>query len=251
MKFLVQTWSNALSQKRHDRRFIGPGEQSQTAASAAANDCRRRREQIPLCPLLRAWEDDERGIQQYRVRKLVKLMSSGTALADAVEQVPGILQDDQSLAIRFGVQSGAIAKSIRPLLEDAGSSPSEPRRNLHRNLIYCGVVTFILILATTFIHIKILPALDQIGMDFSVITPTVLVVATGLEHVVITFWWFFTILALAAAWLTFTAIGGRFFRNKIAGKVFWSLSELRSADLLQKLGIAADAGRPIGGALPR
>ena len=87
-------------------------------------------EQIPLCPLLRAWEDDERGIQQYRVRKLVKLMSSGTALADAVEQVPGILQANQKLAIGFGVRSGAIAKSISTIAGRRNSLSN--RSNLHR-----------------------------------------------------------------------------------------------------------------------
>src|SRR5437762_12544622 len=55
---------------------------------------------LPLVPLLKAWTEDERGTQYFRVRWLVHLLNRGTPLADAVEQIPGILRDEDVLAIR-------------------------------------------------------------------------------------------------------------------------------------------------------
>jgi len=49
------------------------------------------------------------------------MLKTGTPLPDAVEAVPGVLSDEDVLAIRFGAQSGT-PRSNRP--PDAGKYPS-------------------------------------------------------------------------------------------------------------------------------
>src|SRR5438552_1411595 len=63
-------------------------------------------ENVPLWPLLEQWTQDERGLQRRRVKRLSRLLKSGRPLADALEEVPGILADEELLAIRFDAQMG-------------------------------------------------------------------------------------------------------------------------------------------------
>src|SRR6476620_2125190 len=63
-------------------------------------------EKLPLVPLLQAWMEDERGAQRDRLRRLIRLLNDEVSIADAVEQVPGILRDEDILAIRFDAHSG-------------------------------------------------------------------------------------------------------------------------------------------------
>src|SRR5687768_15050162 len=58
-------------------------------------------EHLPLSPLLDAWAFDQGGVQGRRVQRLSLLLKEGTPLPDAVEQVPGVLRDEDVLSIRF------------------------------------------------------------------------------------------------------------------------------------------------------
>src|SRR3954463_13896808 len=66
-------------------------------------------EQLPLAPLIKTWAADESGLQKGRLYRLAELLDRGVPLADAVEEVQGVLGDEEILAVRFGAQSGTIA----------------------------------------------------------------------------------------------------------------------------------------------
>src|SRR5262245_43895469 len=65
-------------------------------------------EKLPLVPLLESWAVDERGAQRDRVLRLIRLLNEGTPIADAVDQIPNILPDEDILALRFDSQSGTV-----------------------------------------------------------------------------------------------------------------------------------------------
>src|SRR3954471_5437768 len=67
---------------------------------------------IVLSRLLEQWGKDEMGVQRRRLHQLAFLLHEGTALPEAVEEVRGVLGDEDVLAIRFGSQSGTLAASI-------------------------------------------------------------------------------------------------------------------------------------------
>jgi type II secretory pathway component PulF len=63
------------------------------------------------------------------------------------------------------------------------------------------------------------------------------------------YWYVFALVVIAACWLVFASWPGRRLRRTILARTFWPLRELRVADVFQQLGVAAEAGRPIAGAV--
>src|SRR5262245_50701315 len=83
-------------------------------------------EKLQLVPLLEAWVEDERGAQRARVLRLIRILNEGTPVADAVEQVPNILRDEDILALRFDAQSGTLTTAVRQALSASDAGLPEP-----------------------------------------------------------------------------------------------------------------------------
>ena len=206
-------------------------------------------QQLPLTPLLEAWTADERGTQHFRLMRLLRLLKQGTPLASAVEQIPGLLRDDDVLAIRFGAQSGALAPAVRARIEQLESTPAGNVHPIRKTLIYCGIVALFGSLIVVFVRIKIIPAFVKIFHDFSTEQPEILQYSIRLDQAFANYSWLGLLIVLVVLWAMFSAWPGRFFRNSILGRFFRPVRELRAADVLQKLAVAVQAGRPISGVL--
>jgi type II secretory pathway component PulF len=202
---------------------------------------------IPLAPLLEAWADDERGVQRHRVQRLAVLLQQGTSLPDAVEEVAGALRDGDVLAIRFGVQSGTLAASLREAQQDDAARQTTPV--LRWTFGYFVLVATLFFVITTFLYVKIIPSMLAIMQDFSMDIPRVLLWSLEFASFVESYWWAFMLLALLLAWSTVSARPGRFLRNTVLSRFFGPLRNFRSAEVLEKLSVAASAGRPMTGAV--
>lgn len=206
-------------------------------------------ENLPLALLLESWADDERGVQQRRLYRLVKLLKTGTPLADAVEQIPGVLSDEEILAIRFGSQSGTLAASVRQLLDTPKSVTANRPSRLRKPAAYILVVSSFTVLMITFFQTKIVPEFEKIMQEFNMEEPAVTRWSNWLANAFAVYWWLFALLLFLVLLLASSARPGRWLRNTILGRYFHSVRELRTADVLQKLSLATEAGRPIQGAL--
>lgn len=206
-------------------------------------------ERLPLGPLLEAWAADERGVQERRLRRLIRLLNKGAPLPDAVEQVRGVLRDEDVLAIRFGVQSGALAASVRDLLDESQPNAADGTTGIRDRLFYFLVVLLFATPVVTFISIKIAPEFEKILDEFSMDQPLVVQWSRQLNEFVVNYWWIGAILGVVALWLLFSARTGRYVRHAMFRRLFRPLRELRSAEILQKLSLATHAGRPVAGAL--
>lgn len=206
-------------------------------------------ENLALAPLLERWSFDERRTQRLRIRRLAEILGTGVPLATAVEQVPGVLRDDDLLAIRFDAQLGtkttAIRKSIAELDSDSTYRPSQMRRLA----AYFAIVSLLGVLMTLFMQVEIAPELLKISNEFSMNIPEIVQVSNGLFHFVANFWWIGTILLLVVLWSMFSATPGRIIRATILGRLFSPFRESLHAGILEKLSIANAAGRPLPGAL--
>jgi type II secretory pathway component PulF len=205
-------------------------------------------QKLPFVPLLEAWTADERGTQYYRVRWLVHLLNQGTPLADAVEQIPGILRDEDVLAIRFDAQSGTVTKAIRENLDDRPSEQTSPTRRLRSTLWYFFAISLCALPIITFMMFKIWPALREIFSEFGLQLPAVTELFLRFIELFVHFAWLpiLVIIALLAS-LAF-ARPGRFVRLA-AARYVGPFRDKSSADLLRKIAIATNAGRPVPGAL--
>jgi type II secretory pathway component PulF len=205
-------------------------------------------ENLPLAPLLDEWAKDERGPQRRRVRRLVRLLHSGRPLADALEEVPGILSDEDLLAIRFDAQMGTRTAAIRRRLDESTTIGSQVRR-ARPAFIYFGIMLLIGLVFFAFLQLKIVPVFQKMFQEFSYEQPRALGWSIAIARGLASFWWAIPLALLAAIWCMFSTQTGRFIRNSILGRLLQPLRELHAADVLQKLGIATAAGRPIPGAL--
>jgi type IV pilus assembly protein PilC len=206
-------------------------------------------EHLPLSPLIAAWAEDERGVQRRRLRRLARLLKSGTPLPEAVEQVPGVLRDEDLLAIRFGAQSGTLTASVRALLDESPPEASDVARTFRSTLVYVAAVILLSLPVVAFFQISIAPQMHQIFAEYSLETPWALQWLEWLTGLVAKFWWLFALAALALIWPVFSARPGRYVRHTLLGRFVRPLRELRVADVLHKLSIALQAGRPIPGVL--
>jgi type II secretory pathway component PulF len=223
-------WRTSLSQRQGLLRMI-----------AVSNE-----ERIPLVPLLNAWLSDERGAQQYRLNRLVNLLDQGVPIADAVEQVPGVLNDEDILAIRFDSQNGTVTQAIRNRLAQPGQVESERSPRVRSTIYYFWVMLLLGTPIVAFLQIKIVPAFRQIFEEFSLGLPPVterfITISELLVHWLPAVFIIALVLSIVFAW------PGRGARRTLT-RLFSPLRVRYRANLLRLIGIAISAGRPISSAV--
>jgi MSHA biogenesis protein MshG len=205
-------------------------------------------ENLPLGPLIESWAADETGGQKHRLVHLAKLLQAGKPLADAVEEVHGVLGDEDILAIRFGAQSGTLVASIRDRLDEPHPAPSVASPRWRKSFVYFCLLICVAFFIVAFLQIKIVPEFNKIMEEFSMSPPESLKWSVAFANFFVDYWYLFALPIMALCWMAFTSTGRRV-RLAILRRLFQPLGELNTADVLQKLSIATHAGRPISGAI--
>jgi type IV pilus assembly protein PilC len=206
-------------------------------------------EKLPLGPLLAQWAEDERGVQRSRVLHLVRLLNGGLSLPDALEEVPGVLRDEDVLAIRFDAQSGTRTAAIRQMLEEPPLSAAAPIVQVRQTIAYFCVVLPIGLVLVTFYQLKIVPVILRMVQEFGIRQPAAMDWSIYLGRLFAAYWWVGVLAVLALVWSMFSTRAGRFVRYSIVNRLVRPLRDLRTAEVLETLGVAMSAGRPLPGAL--
>jgi type II secretory pathway component PulF len=204
---------------------------------------------LPLAPLIENWAEDERGIQRSRLRKLASLLKSGSTLPDAVEQIPGILRENDVLAIRFDAQMGTRATSIRRMLNRSSDGETYYVQRVRGDLFYAATVLFVGLVIVGFLQLRIIPVFQKILEEYSQQPPTAMKWSIELARLFLGYWWVAAVGLFVLLWCIISTETGRFVRQSVFGSLLKPLRDLYAADVLEKLSIAAAAGRPIPGAL--
>jgi type II secretory pathway component PulF len=206
-------------------------------------------ENLPLAPLVEKWAEDERGRQRVQLRRLAGLLKNGRALPDAIEEVGGVLSEEDLLAIRFDSQMGTRTAAIRQALDRNEPGAGGSARQVRGDVIYFVTVLFIAFNLITFIHLKIVPVFQKMLQEFGTQPPSALTWSISTANTLVSLWWLFAIGGVVVTWCLVSTRTGRFVRHSIFDHWFRSLRELHAADVLRKLQVATAAGRPIPGAL--
>jgi type II secretory pathway component PulF len=204
---------------------------------------------LPLCPLLESWLADERGVQKRRLERLVRLLNHGASLAAAVEEVPGVLREEDLLAIRFDAQTGTRTAAIRARLADAQTAASAPRSGLRAMQMYACLIFPLAALVVVFTQIKIIPVMNHILVAYSLPAPDVLRWSNHLTSMLLKYWWLAALVLIALVSWFLVAKAGRLFRRAVSRRMFSPWRHTLAADVLRMLGLAIDVGRPIAGVL--
>jgi type II secretory pathway component PulF len=202
---------------------------------------------VPLAPLLSAWAADERGVQSTRVRRLARLLAQGVPLPEAVEQVPGVLKNEDILAMRFGAQSGTLAASLRDAADSLEPSPlvGPSARKTLAWFIAFGMVAFVLV---SFMTLKIVPSYQSIFEDFDLDLPKSSLLVINFAEFFARYWYLPVLAIMAMIWGTLSFRGHGWVRA-LVDRISGGIRPIYSADLLRKLSVASEAGRPLAGSL--
>lgn len=204
---------------------------------------------VPLIPLIENWAEDDRGYQRARLRKLAARLKAGRSLPEVIEEVPGVLHDEDLLAIRFDSQMGTRTAAVRQLLNRNEPRAAIPTRKIRGDLIYIGCVTAAALAVIPFLHLEIIPKFERMLMEFSTGQPPAMLWSLYVARLFVGFWWIFATALLVIAWCLISTKAGRFVRHSIFDRWLRSFRELYAADILRKLEITSQAGRPLAGAL--
>jgi type II secretory pathway component PulF len=202
-------------------------------------------ENLPLAPVVERWMEDERGIQRLRLRKLASLLRQGRSLADAVEVVPRVLGEEGLLALRFDSQSGTRTAAMRERLAEplAGTS------RLQWVIVYLCVLVPLSAFVIGFTQLKIVPVLGKIFQEFGVQAPPALNWSLSSSSTIFSIWWLAALAVIAVLFWLLATRSGRPLRHFLFGRLARPWRQAAAADVLQKIGLAVAAGRPIPGAL--
>lgn len=202
-------------------------------------------ERLDVVPLVESLAKEHRGRYRRRLYRLARRMAAGTSLADALEQTPGALSDEQMLAIRFGIQSGTLSEVLQSLVDQREQTMNPISHRLRQIGFYGTFVSVLFLLVLSFIMVSIIPSWHRIMADFSLDTTAPLRLLTGISNAMAEMWPLIFLSLLFCVWLIKSEFSQRFFRRRVLSRLFKPIAQLRSASLLNLLAVAQQAGRPL------
>jgi len=206
-------------------------------------------ENLSLIPVLESWAEDEHGVQRFRIRRVIHQLNQGRLLPDAIEAVPGVLREEDVLAIRFDAQSGTRTAAMRSALKQQQVMDGGTKVRTVRPVVYLCIVLPISLLLIAFLQNMILPKLQKIFAEFGAEEPAAMQLSAQISSAFLHGGWLLAILAFVAFILLFSTRRGRTMRRTLAGRLFRPSHARHVADILQMIGLVSSAGRPVTGAL--
>jgi type IV pilus assembly protein PilC len=140
---------------------------------------------VPILECLRMLRDQSRSRRAARVIDLImRDVSNGKTLADALAKFPGMFDDFAVNIIRVGESSGILSSNLAYLAEEA-KKKQELRRKLIGALLYPALVTVATISITVFLTVylfpKIMPVFLSLNMKLPLSTRIVIGVSAFLQ----------------------------------------------------------------------
>ena len=208
-------------------------------------------QQVPLQPLLTAWADDEQGVQQNRVRRLGRLLDEGAPLVDAVARIPGILGDQEILAVRCIVSLNVIdLKKEYPrvqILKTDGANEKKSQHSFVRwgALAYAAVVTVLFVPVASFLLLSIMPKYEKIIEDFGMERSPAMVWYLHMGDVIAGAWWAIAVAMVLLLWVAFFPRPRRSLCRSCIGRILRIHGDICSGEVLTVMAACDSGGKPV------
>jgi type II secretory pathway component PulF len=121
---------------------------------------------LPIESLLLAYAKEQSAAQSRLIRKVAELVRTGTPTIAALEQVPGLLNDEQLLSLRFASQSGNLPVTLGRLTDVESAVGSEREIRWESNWVYWLSVAIITVSIWSLMMLFIWPTMRKIGLEF-------------------------------------------------------------------------------------
>jgi general secretion pathway protein F len=215
---------------------------------ALAHQPKATTEPLSLVTLLTLYSYEESWNFKAVVRKLILRLESGLSLADAIEQTPELLSDEEVLEIRLASQSGMLGESLDRMHKSYGDPPVTIEEDnpwpyyLSLGLVFCLVITFVKAL--------ILPTFAEMFEEFGLMATFSFRWLHGYwADVIVVLLPVLMFSAILCGWLSKKIGFARRLRRTIGSFVSSRRHRICQAKTLQLLGTTMQAGRPAAGIL--
>jgi len=206
-------------------------------------------ERLEIRPLVEAFADEHRGRYRRRLRLLARRMDGNASLQAALESTPDSLNDNTVLALRFGSQSGTLAKTYEQLIEDEKPCVSLAATGQSNDRGYWFILAATLLLVFQLLMFFIAPTFKKVSQESEIAIPA------SLRTLLVTYefaWAYMPLVLLAIgalSWLVWSSPTRRFLRKRFSYNFIRANSLSLSAQLFRMLAVAVEAGRPLPGSL--
>ena len=123
---------------------------------------------LPIESLFLAYANEQSASQARLIRKVAELIRTGTPTIAALEQVPGLLNEEQLLSLRFASQSGNLPVTLRRLTDLESAVGSEREISTESNWVYWLSVALITVFIWSLMMLFIWPTFRRIGLEFEI-----------------------------------------------------------------------------------
>lgn len=206
-------------------------------------------ERLDPKPLVGALAAEHRGGYRRRLLQLARRLDANTTLISALEKTPDALSQSVVLALRFGSQSGTLARTYEQLLATEKPEVDEARTMQLNARGYWVVLAATIVLIHLFLMYFISPTIKKVLDEFEMKPPISFYRLLVFWELVSAYAFWVCLALFALGWIVWSSRSRRFFRRQVADRLFRRTSLSRSAQLLRMLAVTVQAGRPLAGSL--
>ncbi len=204
---------------------------------------------LDLPPLVECFALEHRGLTRVRLWQLARRLKTGTPMLEAIEQTPGVLNDEAILSIRFGMQSGTLDAVLSALVERSVLRQRNPNFQIKRTLTYHTCFAFVASFILTAVVAFIFPTFSKLFSEMEIPVTQAQISLEWWMNSIGTYIPFFFLLVIAFGLVIRFLNPIRSVHRAFASRFFRSIAQLRVVHLLRLLSIANDAGRPLAGSM--
>jgi type II secretory pathway component PulF len=205
--------------------------------------------QLELPRIVRNFANEHRGLRRLRLLTLSKRLAKGLPLVEAVEQTPGVLNEQNVLALRFASQLGVFNHSFCDQIQSSDRDREIAMSGLARVSLYALAMLLVMALylgfTGSFIGPRLMGLANEYGMASSWPTFLKSVYELGGDYIA----WAIGLLGLGTMVLLFSSQARRYLSKRFRRLYSWLGLSSHTAELLALLSHAAEQGRPISGSL--
>lgn len=186
-------------------------------------------------------------------RKLMLLqrwIAADSSISAALSHTPGVLSEDDALAIQCGIETNTLDETFDYLLERTeADNPTTTAEIIRSSLGYViGVVCFA-ILVGTFIMIFIVPTFEQIFEEFGMELPPMMMALIDFSKFCASIFALILLAVLGLGFLLLLSDVRRGIMHSPLGRLLPTTATRRSAGLFRLLAIPTGLGQPIASTL--
>lgn len=182
-----------------------------------------------------------------KLRSFSRWIAADSSIGAALAHTPGVLDEDDALAIQCGIETGTLPETFDFLLKRCDRDDGSQAGDIFKSTLgYVLAVLFFAILVTTFLMVFIIPTFEQIFEEFSMALPDSLQALIDFSNSFALIVPLFILTVIGLGILMLFEDVRRSIRRSPLGRLVPGTKARRSAGLLRLLALPTCLEQPVG-----